>query len=208
MLYEAYLKGLYFWNKFTNPNFHRSIEYFQQAIDQDPNYAPAYVGLAASYMNLVEFGEPPIDSYLKSEAAARKAVELDATSSQAHATLAWSLLYYHHDWEAAQRSLLQAVTELNPSNTYARMLYAKYLAALGRFDEAREQAERARQSDPVSLAANVVVAQVAFYERKYDAALEQLAETLEMDRNFPPTYWTLAHVYEATGKRTKLVRTC
>jgi len=197
--YEAYLKGLYFWNKSTNPDFHRSIEFFQQAIDKDPNYAPAYVALAASYMNLVEFGEPPIDSYLKSEAAARKAVELDASSSQAHATLAWSLIYYHHDWETAERSLLRAV-ELNPSNIYARTLYAKYLAALGRFDEAREQAERARQSDPVSLAANVVVAQVAFYERKYDAALGQLAKTLEMDQNFPPTYWTLAHVYEATGR--------
>jgi TolB-like protein/Flp pilus assembly protein TadD len=197
--YEAYLKGLYFWNKFTNPDFHKSIEYFQQAVDKDANYAPAYVGLATSYLNLVEFGEPPIDLYLKSEAAAHRAVELDGTSSQAHATLAWSLMYYHHDWEAAERSLLRAV-QLNPSNTYARMLNAKYLASQGRFDEAREQAERARQSDPVSLAANVVVAQVFFYERKYDAALGQLAKTLEMDRNFPPAYWTLAHVYEAMGR--------
>jgi TolB-like protein/Flp pilus assembly protein TadD len=197
--YEAYLKGLYFWNKFTNPDFHKSVEYFQQAIEKDANYAPAYAGLAASYVNLVEFGEPPIDFYLKSEAAARKAIELDGTSSQAHATFAWSLIYYHHDWEAAQQSLLRAV-ELNPSNSYARMLYAKYMAALGRFNEAREQAERARQTDPVSLAANVVEAQVLFYGRQYDAALGQLAKMLEMDRNFPPTYWTLAHVYEAMGK--------
>jgi TolB-like protein len=197
--YEASLKGLYFWNKFTNPDFHKSVEYFQQAIEKDADYAPAYAGLAASYVNLVEFGEPPIDFYLKSEAAARKAIELDGTSSQAHATLAWSLIYYHHDWEAAQQSLLRAV-ELNPSNSYARMLYAKYLAALGRFNEAREQAERARQTDPVSLADNVVEAQVLFYGRQYDAALGQLAKMLEMDRNFPPTYWTLAHVYEAMGK--------
>jgi TolB-like protein len=197
--YQAYLKGLYFWNKFTNRDFHKSVEYFQQAIEKDAEYAPAYAGLAASYANLVEFGEPPIDFYLKSDAAARKAIELDGTSSQAHATLAWSLIYYHHDWEAAQQSLLRAV-ELNPSNSYARMLYAKYLAALGRFNEAREQAERARQTDPVSLAANVVEAQVLFYGRQYNAALAQLAKTLEMDRNFPPTYWTLAHVYEALGR--------
>jgi TolB-like protein/DNA-binding winged helix-turn-helix (wHTH) protein/Tfp pilus assembly protein PilF len=200
--YEAYLKGRYFWNKFTNPDFRKSVEYFQQAIEKDPNYAPAYASLAASYANLVEFGEPPMDLYLKSEECARKAIELDGASSDAYATLAWSLFYYHHDWEAAQRAILQAI-ELNPSNSYAHMLYAKYLAALGRFGEAREQAERAHQADPVSLAVNVVLAQVFFYERQYNAALEQLNKMLEMDRNFPPTYWTLAHVYEATGKQDK-----
>jgi len=198
--YEAYLKGLYFWNRFTNPDFHQSVEYFQQAIEKDANYAPAYASLAASYANLVEFGEPPMDLYLKSEEAARRAIELDGTSSQAYATLAWSLFYYHHDWQEAQRDLLRAI-ELNPSNSYAHMLYAKYLAALGRFDEAREQAERARQTDPMSLAVNVVAAQVLFYGRQYDVALIRLRELLEVDRNFAPTYWTLAHVYEAMGKQ-------
>jgi TolB-like protein len=198
--YEAYLKGLYVWNKFTNPDFHKSAEYFQQAIEKDAGYAPAYAGLAASYVNLVEFGEPPIDFYLKSDAAARKAIELDDTSSQAHATLAWSLIYYHHDWEAAQRSLLRAV-ELNPSNSYARMLYAKYLAAMGRFNDAQEQAERARQIDPVSPAVNVIGAHVLFYGRQYEAALEQLAKIQEMEGDFPPIYWTRAHIYEAIGKQ-------
>ena len=173
--YEAYLKGLYFWNRFTNPDFHKSVEYFQQAIEKDANYAPAYASLAASYANLVEFGEPPMDLYLKSEEAARRAIELDGASSQAYATLAWSLFYYHHDWQEAQRDLLRAI-ELNPSNSYAHMLYAKYLAALGRFDEAREQAERARQTDPMSLAVNVVAAQVLFYGRQYDVALIRLRE--------------------------------
>jgi TolB-like protein/Flp pilus assembly protein TadD len=198
--YEAYLKGLYVWNKFTNPDLHKSAEYFQQAIEKDAAYAPAYAGLAASYVNLVEFGEPPIDFYLKSDAAARKAIELDDTSSQAHATLAWSLIYYHRDWEAARRESLRAV-ELNPSNSYARMLYAKYLAAMGRFNEAQEQAQRARQIDPVSPAVNVVEAQVLFYGRQYDAALGQLAKLQEMEGDFPPTYWTRAHVFEAIGKQ-------
>ncbi len=198
--YEAFLKGLYFWNRFTNPDLHKSVEYFQLAIEKDQNYAPAYASLAASYANLVEFGEPPMDLYLKSEEAARRAIELDGASSQAYATLAWSLFYYHHDWKEAQRDLLRAI-ELNPSNSYAHMLYAKYLAALGRFDEAREHAERARQTDPMSLPVKVVVAQVLFYARQYDAATKQLEELLEVDRNFPPTYWTLAHVYEAMGKQ-------
>jgi TolB-like protein/Flp pilus assembly protein TadD len=197
--YEAYLKGLYFWNKFTNPDFHKSIEYFQQAIDKDAGYAPAYAAMAASYANLVEFGEPPIDFYLKSEAAARKAIEVDGNSSQGYATLAWSLIYYHHDWNAAEQAVQRAL-ELNPSNSYARTLYAKYLSAVGKFDQAIDEAERARRTDPVSLAVNVVVAQTLFYARQYDAASTQLARVLEMDRNFPPAYWTLAHVYEATGK--------
>jgi len=200
--YEAFLKGIYFWNRFTNPDLHKSVEYFQLAIEKDPNYAPAYASLAASYANLVEFGEPPMDLYLKSEEAARRAIELDGASSQAYATLAWSLFYYHHDWKEAQRDLLRAI-ELNSSNSYAHMLYAKYLAALGRFDEAREHAERARQMDPMSLPVNVVVAQVLFYARQYDAATKQLGKLLEVDRNFPPTYWTLAHVYEAMGKQNE-----
>jgi TolB-like protein/Tfp pilus assembly protein PilF len=198
--YESYLKGLYFSNKFTHPDLHRSVEFFEQAIRKDPDYAAAYAGLADTYVNLVAFGEPPNDFYPKSEAAARKAIEIDGTSSQAYATLTWSLIHYHYDWEAAERAFHRAV-ELNPSNSGARILYARYLAALGRFDQAREQAEWARRTDPVSLTINVIVAQVFFYQRQYDAALAQLAKMLEMDLSFPPTYWTLAHVYEAMGKQ-------
>jgi TolB-like protein len=203
--YESYLKGLYFSNKFTNPDFHKSIEYYEKAIEKDADYAPAYAGLATSYLNLVEFGEPPTEFYPKSEAAARKAIEIDGTSSQAYAALSWSLIEYRHDWDAAERALLRAV-ELNPSNSYARMLYARYLAALGRFDQAREQAERARQIDPVSVVINVVEAQVLFYQRQYDPALAQLTKMLEMDPSFPPTYWTLAHIYEAMGKQDEACR--
>jgi tetratricopeptide (TPR) repeat protein len=120
--------------------------------------------------------------------------------SQAHATLAWSLIYYHHDWEGAERELRRAI-ELNPSSSYPHVLYARYLAALGRFDQAQEQAERARQIDPVALSVNVVVAQVLFYARRYDAALAQLGKVVEMNPYFPPAYWTLAHVNEAMGKQ-------
>lgn len=203
--YEAYLRGVYFWNKFTNPDLHKSVEYFQQAISQDPNYAPAYAGLGAAYVQLVEFGEPPNDLYPKSEAAARKAIELDETLSQAYETLTWSLIHYRYDWAAAEQAYLRAL-ELNPSNSYAHASYAKYLAALGRFDQAREEAERARQIDPASLPIYVVTAQVSFYGRQYDEALRRLAKAEEMDENFPPTYWTLAHVYEAMGQPNEACR--
>ncbi len=181
--YEAYLKGLYFWNRFTNPDFHRSIEYFQQAIEKDPNYAPAYASLAASYTNLVEFGEPPMDLYLKSEEAARKAIELDGASSQAYATRAWSLFYYHHDWKEAQRDLLRAI-ELNPSNSYAHMLYAKYLAASGVSTKHGNKLSGRDKSDPMSLPVNVVVAQVLFYARQYDARNETAGEDIGSGSKF------------------------
>ena len=198
--YEAYLRGLYFWNKFTNPDLHKSVEYFQQAVTLDANYAPAYAGMGAAYVQLVEFGESPSDFYPRSEAAARKAIELDETLGQAYETLTWALIYYHRDWAAAEQAYRRAL-ELNPSSSYVHASYAKYLAALGRFDQAREEAERARQIDPASLPIYVVTAQVMFYERRYDEALNHLAKAEEMDANFPPTYWTLAHVYEATGKQ-------
>jgi TolB-like protein len=203
--YEAYLRGLYFWNKFTNPDLHKSVEYFQEAIAQDPNYAPAYAGLGAAYVQLIEFGESPADLYPKSEVAARKAIELDDTLGQAYETLTWSLIHYHYDWAAAEQAYRRAL-ELNPSNSYAHASYAKYLAALGRFDQAREEAERARQIDPASLPIYVVTAQVLFYQKRYDEAFQRLAKAEEMDRNFPPTYWTLAHVYEATGRQDEACR--
>jgi TolB-like protein/DNA-binding winged helix-turn-helix (wHTH) protein/lipoprotein NlpI len=201
--YEAYLKGLYLWNKMTVDGFYKSVQHFQEAIDKDPHYAPAYSGLAAAYAGMVEFGQmTPSDAYPKSAAAARKALAIDQASSQAHTALQWSLVYYDHDWAAAEREFRRAL-ELNPSNAEARSHYAKFLAALGRFDEALEQIERARQLDPVSPLIGVTAAQIAFWQRHYDAALAQLAKLREMDPNFPPMYWTLAHVYEATGKNAE-----
>ena len=197
--HEAYLKGLYFWNKFTVEGFYKSIEYFEQAIALDPQYASAYAALAVSCINLVEFSQPPAEFYAKGDTAARKALEIDPSSSQAHATLALYFLYSHHDWDSAAREFLSAL-ELNPSNTYARMHYARYLSAMGRHSEAQVQIERARREDPVSLAINVVKAHVLFYARQYDAALAHLAKMHEMDPDFPPTHWTLAHVYGALGR--------
>lgn len=197
--HEAYLKGLYFWNKFTVEGFFKSIEYFEQAITLDPQYAPAHAALAVSCINLVEFSQPPAEFYAKGDTAARRALEIDRDSSQGHATLALFFMYSHHDWSSAERELLRAL-ELNPSNSYARMHYSRYLSAMGRHEGALEQIERARREDPVSLAINVVKAHALFYGRQYDAALAHLAKMREMDPDFPPTHWTFAHVYEALGR--------
>lgn len=197
--HEAYLKGLYFWNKFNIPGLEKSVQYFQQAIDKDRSYAQAYAGLSAAYSILGNFGDlPPREAYPKAEAAARKALEIDEGLSAAHSQLGWSTLFYDRDWAQAEREFRRAI-QVNPSNANAYDGLAVYLAALGRFDEARAEIKRARDLDPLSLIINADVGLVLVLSRQYDQAIDQLQKTLEMDANFPPTYWMLAHVYEAKG---------
>jgi len=197
--HEAYLRGLYFWNKFNIPALNKSLEYFQQAIDKDPGYAHAYAGLSASYAILGNMGVlPPREAYPKAAAAARKALEIDEGLSEAHGELGWVTLFYERDWAGAEREFRRAIA-LNPSNANAHDGLSMYLVALGRFDEALAEIRHARDLDPLSLIINVDVGFVLFFARQYDQAIEQLQKTREMDPNFPLTYWYMGHVYEARG---------
>jgi TolB-like protein/DNA-binding winged helix-turn-helix (wHTH) protein len=197
--HEAYLKGLYFWNKLSVPGLLKSREYFQQAIDKDPGYAQGYAGLAASYGVLGNMGMlPPREAYPKARAAAKKALEIDEGLSDAHGQLGWEALFYERDWTQAEREFRRAIA-LNPSNANARDGLAMYLAALGRLDGAVAEIRRARDLDPLSLVVNGDVGMVLFFARQYDQALDHLQKTREMDPNFPPTYWHMARVYEAKG---------
>ena len=197
--HEAYLRGLYFWNKFNIPALNKSLEYFQEAIDKDPGYAHAYAGLSASYCILGNMrGLPLREAYPKAAAAARKALEIDEGLSEAHGQLGWVTLFYERDWAGAEREFRRAI-ELNPSNANARDGLSMYLVALGRFDEALAEIRHARDLDPLSLIINVDVGFVLFFARQYDQAIEQLQKTREMDPNFPLIYWYMGHVYEARG---------
>ena len=197
--HEAYLRGLYFWNKFSIPALNKSLEYFQQAIDKDPGYAQGYAGLAASYSILGNFGVlPPREAYPKAKAAAKKALEIDEGLSEAHSQLGWETLLYERDWTGAEREFRRAI-ELNPSNANARDGLAMYLAALGRLDGAVAEIRRARDLDPLSLVINGDVGMILFFARQYDQALDHLQKTREMDPSFPPTYLHMGHAYEAKG---------
>jgi TolB-like protein len=197
--HEAYLKGLYFWNKFSIPALNKSLEYFQQAIDKDPGYAQGYAGLAASYGILGNFGVlPPREAYPKAKAAAKKALEIDEGLSEAHSQLGWETLFYERDWTGAEREFRRAI-ELNPSNAIARDGLAMYLAALGRLDGAVAEIRRARDLDPLSLVINGDLGMILFFARQYDQALDHLQKTREMDPSFPPTYLHMGHAYEAKG---------
>jgi TolB-like protein/Flp pilus assembly protein TadD len=193
--YELFLKGRYFWNKRTDESIQKSIEYFNQAVAKDPNYALAYAGLADSYDVLTFFGwMPDRDAYPMAKKAAEKALSLDESLAQAHATLADVKFHYDWDWEGTEKRFKRAI-ELNPNYATAHQWYAVFLELSGRLDEAHAEIERARKLDPLSLVINVDAAANYYYARQYDQAIAQCRKVLEMDPNFPLIYVYLGMAY-------------
>lgn len=194
--YEDYLRGRYYWNKRTADGFKRAIDYFQQAIDHEPTYALAYVGLADCYNMLNNYDLlPPRDSAPKAKAAATKALELDSTLAEAHASLAFALMHYDWDWSGAEREFQRAV-ELNPSYAEAHHWYGLYLTAMGRFDQAMTEMKRAQELDPLSLIINTNMGWVFYFQRQYDQAIEHYRRALDMDPNFASARVKLGWAYE------------
>jgi TolB-like protein/Tfp pilus assembly protein PilF len=197
--HDDYLRGLSLVNTFRTGEVKKSINFFQSAIQEAPGYAQPYTGLSLSYALLGDYGElPPTEAYLKSEAAARKAVELDSGSSQAHSALGWQLLSYDRDWAGSEEEFQRAM-ELDPSNADAHQGFAMHLAARGHFDDATAEITRAQNLDPFSPIVNMDRARVLFYERKYDQAKRQLQAGLNLEPNFPGTHWMLVKIYEGQG---------
>jgi len=194
--YEAYLKGRYHLNKWRGEGFPKGLEYFQQAVEMDPNYALAHVGLADSYNLLGIWGFlPPKEAYPKSKAIVMKALELDDTLAEAHCVLADVKLFYDWDWAGAGREYRRAI-ELNPSYAFAHNNYAFYFVALMRHDDALAEIKRARELDPVSLMINSDLGWAYYFARQYDQAILQFRRALELDPNLAISQFALGHVYE------------
>lgn len=188
-----------FYNKRTVDGFKKGIKYFQQAIDRDPTYAPAYVGLANCYALLQSYDElPPKDLAPKAKEAVTKALEIDATLAEAHASLAWTRMHYDWDWAGTEREFQRAI-ELNPNYAEAHHWYGLYLATRQRFDKAMAELNRARELDPLSLIISTNVGWLFYFARQYDQAIEQYGKTLEMDPNFFPARIKLAYAYAQKG---------
>jgi TolB-like protein/DNA-binding winged helix-turn-helix (wHTH) protein/Tfp pilus assembly protein PilF len=182
--YDLYLKGQYFWNKRTTEGFQRAIDYFQQAIAKDPNYARAYAGLADSYALIAGYsGVPTGDFMARARAAARRAVELDDSLPEAHTALALVVQNYDFDWQTAKAEFRRAIA-LNPNYATAHQWYAEHLMWQGRFQEALAESERARQLDPLSLIIASDNGVILLYSRQYDRAIAQFRSVLDMDPNF------------------------
>jgi tetratricopeptide (TPR) repeat protein len=199
--YQLYLKGRYYWNQRGPENIKKSIEYFNQAIGRDPNFALAYVGLADSY-NPQIFGAATLSGtkdFSKSSAAASKALELDDTLAEAHASLGW-LNAGQYDWSGAEKELKRAF-ELNPNYAHAHYAYAvNYLTSMGRIDEAIAELKKALELDPLNLVMHAHLGLTYYLARRFDDALKQLQKTIEMDPGVPIAHAHLAGLYEHLGK--------
>ena len=198
--YQLYLKGHYFWLKFTPADHRRAEEYFKQAIAKDPTYALAYTGLADTYGASATSGWiAPTEGYPKAMAAAKRALELDETLSEAHATLAALTMFYDFDWVAAEREFKRAI-ELEPNNVGTYDVYSYLLSATGRLDEGIEMAKRGLAVDPLSVPLSDDTGQAYYLARRYDEAIKQYQKSLEMDPNDAVANMWLGIVYEQDGR--------
>ena len=193
--YRAYLKGRYHWFIRSSSDIEKAIEYLKEAVAIDPEYALAYAGLADCY-GVLPIYRPvaPEEIYPEAKAAAMKALELDDSLAEAHAALACIMSNYEWDWAGAEQEIRQAI-ELNPGYATAYQWAAEGLIALGRFDEAVEVMNKARELDPLSIFMNARVGMAFYYARRYDEARAILETTLEVDPSFAQARYFLSLVY-------------
>jgi TolB-like protein/DNA-binding winged helix-turn-helix (wHTH) protein/Tfp pilus assembly protein PilF len=197
--YDLYLKGRYYWNKRTADGFRQAADYFQQAIDKDPQYARAYAGLADTFgLMSTWYLTPQNESMVKARAAALKALEIDGTLAEAHASLALVEENYDYNWSAAEKEFRTAI-QLDPEYATAHQWYAENLAWQGRFEEAFAQSERARQLDPLSVIIVTDFGAILYYARQYDRAIEQYRQALDTDTSFTHARDCLVLSYVAKG---------
>jgi len=195
--YQLYLKGRYAWEKRTEGGLQQSIEFFQQSIEKDPGYALAYAGLADCYAVVSSYSIMlPAESFPRARAAARKALEIDEGLAQSHATLAFALANYDHDWPSAESEYKKAI-ELDPNYATAHHWYGLFLGALGRFDEALAEMRRASELDPFSAIIQANTCRLFVYARQYDRAIQEGRKAVERNPNFGPTHRFLAIAYAA-----------
>lgn len=205
--YQYYLKGRYFvTSKRTEEWIKKGIEYFQMAIDLDPNYALAYSGIAEAYGFLASStgGWSPNKAYPKSKAAALKALELDSELAEAHCSLGFSLLLYDWDLAGAEREFLQAL-KLNPNYPNAHDGYGFYLKAVGRHTEAIEKGKLVVQLEPLSTFAHVSLGYAYYFAGDYEKAIEECQKALEMDENLTFAYRNIGLAYLQLGKFEKAI---
>jgi serine/threonine-protein kinase len=192
--YQFFLKGRYHLVKLTPSETQKAISYFEQAIEIDPSYALAYVGLANAYRAFALSGDKPSsDVFPKAKAAAQKAVELDDSLAEAHAVLGFTISWYDWDWTAAENQFKRAL-ELNPNSADSHWAYSGLLSNLGRHAEALAEVKRARELDPLNLIINASEGLVLLHAGHADQALVVLQKTSELD----PNYW-LAHAFASSA---------
>jgi len=203
--YQLYLQGRYFWNKRTPETIKKSIEYFQKAIEKDPNYALGYAGLSDGYALLVYYhGATAEEAFPKAKEAALKALSLDEDLAESHNAYGFVLILSDYDYAGAEREY-RRVIELNPNYALSRQNLGVMLNRIGRSEEGMVELRRALELEPLSIIINRLYGDVLLCAKRYDEALTQLRKTLELDPTFPTTYLSLSALYQLTGKYAESV---
>ncbi|MGZ8557205.1 MAG: TPR end-of-group domain-containing protein [Chitinophagaceae bacterium] len=194
--YELYLKGRSFWNLRTPPDLKKGIDFFQQAIALDPLYAAAYSGVADCYTAL-GYGSflAPKEAFRKAFEAANKALELDSTLAEPHASLGYYRFYYDWDWAAAEQEFRIAIA-LNPNYELGYDWYGYYLTAMERYDEARIILKKAAELDPLSVPINTDIGFCYYYSGDYDQAIIKLQASLKINPKFGLAHLWLGRAYQ------------
>jgi serine/threonine protein kinase/Flp pilus assembly protein TadD len=201
---EAYLLGRYHWNRTTEDEWKQARQYFEKAVALDPTYAPPYAGLADYYA--IDYELPTRTAFEKAKSYAERALTLDGTLAEAHLSLG-DIRYNQWDWGGAEQEFKRTL-ELNPSHAEAHRIYAIYLSAVGREQEALGEIHTAQQLDPLSALVSATAGWVAYFARQYDRAIDQCKKTQKIDPNYVSAYDCLGSSYLAKGMYDQAIATC
>jgi TolB-like protein/DNA-binding winged helix-turn-helix (wHTH) protein len=203
--YVAYLKGRFEFYRYTKEGWRKAIEYFNEAIQHDPAFAPAHVGLSACYLAGVGWEALPPEELPKGKAEAEKALQLDDQLASAHFVMAGAY-YQEWRWQDAEKEFQRAF-ELDANDVLGRQWFSNYLLNVGRFEEAINQQELARAADPFSPLINTNLAKAYYYARHFDRAIAQAQETLKLDPKYPGAWAFLERAYRHMGMADQAVST-
>ena len=203
--YELYLQGRYHWSRLVPNEVRKSIEFYEQAIAVDPNYALAYTGIAVAYLSLsISSDVKPADTFPKAKAAVLKALDLDESLSDAHAYLGFVHFWFDWNWAAAESEAKRGIA-LNANSSESHRAYGILLSQLGRHAEAIIEGERARELDPLALITRTNEALFFYYSGQFAEAEEKLKAALELEPNFWVALLSIAKVYVAQGKHQQAI---
>jgi eukaryotic-like serine/threonine-protein kinase len=201
--FDAYLRGRYFWNKFTPGSLPRALASFEEAIRLDPNYALAHVGLADFYNWAGIYGIlPPAVTITQAKAAARRAIELDDSLGEAYATYGLSIETADCNWEETER-IYQRALELNPNYPLLHEWYSSLLIGTGRFEEGLREIRRAEELDPLSLREMTLTAWTYYQVRRFEDSIDKAHRIIDLDRNYPQGHFQLGNSLLEVGEAEK-----
>jgi tetratricopeptide (TPR) repeat protein len=203
--YEAYLMARHYWGQRTAEGLKKGAEYFRQAIDKDPAFAPAHAGLADVCAVAGFWGfAPPAEGAAKAKVLARKSLEIEETG-EAHAALGWAICLYDYDYDAAEKEFQRAIA-LYPDYVFAHMWYGHCLSCMGRLDEALAESRRALQLDPLSLIAHVTYEAMLWFLRDWDGCIDHCRSALDINPHYLGVRWMLANALQSKGSHEEAIR--